>query len=383
MSDDEVDHELIELLRQSLLGSKPKSDEITSDTKVLRHAEYIHDNSIDVNIDARGTRAAAQLIWSQMQQRSYSTETWSEHELHPKAKDEATLNFIFVMDLLNFSFWSEKSESERYAVEYRGKTWTGYWSLVACLQRALEEDIPITTPSFYADEFECPDEKIAYVFRSSTEEEMPLLQERINCLRDAGQVLEDTFDGSVANLVEAADNSAGKLVNLLAHHFSCFKDESTYEKRTVRIMKRPQILVADIWAAFNGESYGEFYDIDAITMFAGILIFLLSWHQLTDACEDYRVPQILHILGCLTYSPPLDSTIRTQRPIDHDSSYEIQLRGCSIWTVELLRREIVRNNPGAKVNAILIDFFLYDLAKEKEKAGEPAIPHHRTRSIWY
>lgn len=139
MSDDEVDHELLELLRQSLLGSTQKPDDITSDTKVLRHAEFIYDNSIDVNIDARSTRAAAQLIWSQMQQRNYSTETWSEHELHPKSKDEAALNFIFVMDLLNFSFWSEKSEDERFAVEYRGKKWTGYWSLVACLQRALDE----------------------------------------------------------------------------------------------------------------------------------------------------------------------------------------------------------------------------------------------------
>jgi hypothetical protein len=227
MSDDEVDHELLELLRQSLLGPTPKSDQIGSDTKVLRHAEFIYDNSIDVNIDARGTRAAAQLIWDQMQDRSYSTETWSEHDLHPKAKDEATLNFIFVMDLLNFSFWSDKPEHQRYAAEYRGKKWTGYWSLVACLQRALDEgkschspsfslpftislaryfqpspssfyiilipvtDIPITTPSFYADDLECPDEKLAYVFRSSTEEEIPLLQERIACLREAGRILED------------------------------------------------------------------------------------------------------------------------------------------------------------------------------------------------
>ena len=57
--------------------------------------------------------------------------------------------------------------------------------------------------------------------------------------------------------------------------------------------------------------------------------------------------------------------------------------GCSIWAIELLRREIVKLQPDAKVNAILLDFFLYDLAKEKEKAGEEALPHHRTRSIWY
>jgi len=57
--------------------------------------------------------------------------------------------------------------------------------------------------------------------------------------------------------------------------------------------------------------------------------------------------------------------------------------GCSIWAIELLRREILKLQPEAKVNAILLDFFLYDLAKEKEKAGEEVIPHHRTRSIWY
>lgn len=78
----------------------------------------------------------------------------------------------------------------------------------------------------------------------------------------------------MANLVEAANKSAGKFVNLLAHHFACFRDESVFEKRTVRIMKRPQILVADIWAAFNEENYGEFNDIDSITMFAGTFLRL-------------------------------------------------------------------------------------------------------------
>jgi hypothetical protein len=52
--------------------------------------------------------------------------------------------------------------------------------------------------------------------------------------------------------------------------------------------------------------------------------------------------------------------------------------------VELLRQEIASQHPEAKVNAILIDFFLYDTMKEIEKAGEQdVIPHHRTRSIWY
>ena len=43
--------------------------------------------------------------------------------------------------------------------------------------------------------------------------------------------------------------------------------------------------------------------------------------------------------------------------------------GCSIWAVELIQREIRQNHPKAAVNAVLIDFFLYDSAKEKEGDG--------------
>jgi hypothetical protein len=47
------------------------------------------------------------------------------------------------------------------------------------------------------------------------------------------------------------------------------------------------------------------------------------------------------------------------------------MRGCSIWAVEMLRRQIANDHPEAKgeVNAILLDFLLYDLAKEVESTG--------------
>lgn len=35
------------------------------------------------------------------------------------------------------------------------------------------------------------------------------------------------------------------------------------------------------------------------------------------------------------------------------------------------------------INAILIDFFLYDTMKGLEAENNESIPHHRTRSIWY
>jgi hypothetical protein len=189
MSDNEVDLELLDLLRKRFgIGVK---DDGPPETKVLENAQFICDNSVDVALDMRSTKLAAQLVLDEMEKREYSTHTWSEHELHPKAKDERTVNFIFTMDLLNFSFWSEKTEDERFAVVYKGKRWTGYFSLVALLQRALEQDIPITSPDFWVDEERCTEDVLRTVFSSGTEEEIPMFDERLRCLREAGRVLEE------------------------------------------------------------------------------------------------------------------------------------------------------------------------------------------------
>jgi hypothetical protein len=120
--------------------------------------------------------------------------------------------------------------------------------------------------------------------------------------------------------------------------------------------------------------------------------------------KDYRIPQMLHTVGVMWYCPPLENKLRRLDIIESGHPWEMQIRGpsihplpppsplsrgadfhpgCSIWAVELLRREIIKLKPEAKINAILIDFFLYDLAKEKERDEADVIPHHRTRSIWY
>ncbi|KAL8971801.1 MAG: hypothetical protein Q9197_003090 [Variospora fuerteventurae] len=366
MSDSEPDEELLSLLRQSL-GINGDQNHRQADTKVLKDAEYVYDNSIDVALDTQGTKAAAATIWSLMQEKQYSLKMWSEHTLHPKANDAETVNFIFLMDLLNFCFWSQNPDpTQCFSVEYHGQIFTGYWSLIAAIHRALEESIPITTPSFWIDETGCTNDLINHVFRSETPELIPLIQQRIDCIREAGRILDADFSGSVVTLIHEANHSAASLVNLLTTHFPCFNDVATFDSKPIRFQKRAQILVADLWACFDGQSFGSFHDIDTITMFA-----------------DYRIPQMLHSLGCLRYSPPLEAQIRSLREIESGCSWEVQLRGCSIWCVELMRREIKRQNPKAEVNAILIDFFLYDTMKQRVNEGLETMPHHRTRSIWY
>lgn len=367
MSDSEPDEELLSILRQSLGFNGESFPSKIIDTKVLKDAEYVYDHSIDVALDTHGTKAAAITIGKLMQEKDYTFKTWSEHTLHPKTKDESTANFIFLMDLLNFCFWSDTPDPEKcFSIEYHGQKFTGYWSLVAAIHRALEEDFPITTPSFWVNETECTNELLKHIFRSSGSEPIPLLDQRIHCIREAGCILASEFDGSIINLIEKANNSAASLINLLTTQFPCFNDTASFESKTIRFHKRAQIFVADLWACFEGQGYGYFHDINTVTMFA-----------------DYRIPQMLHSLGCLRYSPSLENHIRNLKEIESGCSWEVQLRGCSIWCVELIRREIVRQHPKAEINAILIDFFLYDTMKEKVADSQETIPHHRTRSIWY
>ena len=346
---------------------------------VVEDCRYVAERSVDVSVDVDGCRKAADQILKSMKDRNYSTASWSAHPLNPRVSEttspEAILDWLFTVDLLNFSFWSEtdrndtgRADTQRYAVEYKGSLYTGYWSLVAAINRAVDEGIPITSPSFWISE-EFGPELLNSVFASATSEQIPMFKERFSVLVEAGEVMAKYRVNSFASFVKEADQSALKLVEILSARFKSFDDKSVYKQRKVHILKRAQILVADIWACFEGKSYGKFADIDQITMFA-----------------DYRVPQILHSLKCLRYSNLLTDHLRNLEGIEHGDSREVELRACSIWAVETIRQEILRKDPHAKVNSILIDYYLWDTAKEMQSSGidtRTIIPCHRTRSIYY
>lgn len=353
----------------------PASSSLTANTAVLSSAAHIAHHAIDVFISMDGTRLAAQHLARRMRRTHYTpaaaAKAWHAHPLHPRLDElgpAACLRFIFTMDLLNFCFWSDRGDAERWKVRYDGRDWTGYAAMVAGLRRALDEGVDITSSDFWQDEEACTLDVLRGVFRSETEEEMPLLAERLDVLREAGRVLYQRYECSVERLVESAEGSAGRLVNILARDFKFFRDETVWEEEKVRFLKRAQIFVADLWACFGGE--GEWADLDDV--------------ETLTAFADYRIPQMLYTLGAIYYSPPLETRIRRGDVLEAGGDWEVQIRGCSIRAVELIRREIVKEDPQAVVYPLLIDFFLYDECKKREEEeGALAIEHHRVRSVWY
>ncbi|KAF9431676.1 hypothetical protein BGZ76_011843 [Entomortierella beljakovae] len=343
---------------------------------VIESAEFIHKNSSHVFIPEDGVKQGAAKIFEAMKKTHYDTSKWKEHPLNPKECNANTVDWIFMVDLLNFSFWSEIDiddtgvpHPDRYRVIYNGVGYTGYWSMVAAINRALDEGIPITTPEFFASEESLPDKEIERIFRSDAKEQIPLLKDRIRVIREAGRVLVEKFNGRFTNCIEQADKSALKLVEILTTNFSSFRDEADYCGR---------------------KGYGEFKDIDDITMFA-----------------DYRVPQALYHFHCLQYSPELLEILGKGELLPNGSPLEVEIRGNSIWAVELIRKRILeliqeeveerqqhateqelKEDPPKMmtVNAILIDFFIWDFAKAAQldlTLGERPVKVHRTRSVFY
>lgn len=108
-----------------------------------------------------------------MEVKPYDTSTWATHPLHPKTRSAEVVEWIFLVDLLNFSFFSDETDVEKqFFVTYKEEKFTGYWSLCAAVNRALDADIPITSPSLWRD---ADDEMLWEIFRGEGVEPMPLL----------------------------------------------------------------------------------------------------------------------------------------------------------------------------------------------------------------
>lgn len=132
------------------------------------------------------------------------------------------------------------------------------------------------------------------------------------------------YECSIPRLVSSANKSAAALANRLARDFPCFRDEvkspwpGRSSRKPLRFLKRAQIFAADLWACFGGAGYGEFGDVDKLTMFA-----------------DYRLPQALATMGCIGYAPALYSAVRSGKVLERGTSWEVQLRGESCYGQEI------------------------------------------------
>ena len=274
---------------------------------------------------------------------------------HFSDNSEVTVSYLLVLDSLNFCFWPPPGKA-RWEVQHKSELLSGYYAMAASLKKAVRSGIAITDADYLA-RLTLGELKQVLGDRG----ELQLLDYRLRILNELGQVLLKDYEGKSHKLVDAAGGSAIRLVRLLAEKLSSFADIAEYQGYTVFFYKRAQIFAADLYGAFNGKKWGQFTDIDKLTTFA-----------------DYKLPQVLRHLGILCYTQSLAQKVDQKVLLKAGSQQEVEIRANTIWTVELIRKELERK--GRPLRAFEIDWILWNLG---QRAEFKARPYHRTVTVFY
>lgn len=171
---------------------------------------------------------------------------FSQHEHHPKPTDKNAVDWICVIDTLNFCFWTPNNDTK-----WQVSGETGYFALCAAINRAQKNGIDITNPQYYS---KITVDELSDILRGDDGiTKAPLIKERVKCLHEVGNALLEKYDGKFENCIIEADHSAKRLLRIITDEFPCFRDEAEWEGVGVTIYKRAQILIGDLVTFFSDD----------------------------------------------------------------------------------------------------------------------------------
>ncbi|GMS97016.1 hypothetical protein PENTCL1PPCAC_19191 [Pristionchus entomophagus] len=344
----------------------------------LEAGEYIAKQSVAVTVYVDKCQGIAKQIMDSITDGTIGDIEYKANPLHPKGlSDEQHLNWVFVLDTLNFSFWP--NEDEEYYVDYKDNREVGYLAMCAAFMKAHEAEIPIYDTDWMVTVTE---EALGKILVSGSGHAIPLLRERFRALKESGQWLNMKHRGQMMNAVRACGPSAQSLLRSIMT-IESFRDQTMYKGTKVWLLKRAQILVADVYSLLKGSTTQEvrdlvnYVDIDTITMFA-----------------DYRVPQALCHLGIMEYSPELRLRLDKKEVMPYGDEMEMEIRGCSIFAVNEIFKEVIRMRLNdykgldwyetkRPLFAIDIDVWLWQYRRQHAEEVEEHVPFHRCREIYY
>lgn len=311
-------------------------DVLESIRNVAERARHVRVNAERANAYALGFDHGSVAHWLSAAPFSFS---------HMDVPDQ--MRFVFLFNALSFCYWGDP----KWTVFHAGKAHDGAWGMILALGRAVEEGVPILDFGALAT---MDRDTFARVLRGSAE--IPLFEERYRIAREVGSLMAGRFGGDVRALVSESGGEATAFVELVVGTFPSFADRSEYDGRPVAFHKRAQLLAADL-----GQLFGNMSGLEHLT-----------------ACADYKLPQILRKLGILEIEADLAARIDRREELAHGSPEEVEIRACTVWAVELVRRGASSRIPRVRPHEINDHLWLATQTKYPDDK-----PYHRTRTIAY
>lgn len=273
---------------------------------------------------------------------------------HWRGSDADTATFVLVLDTLNHCFWPG---SPRWSVTGPdGTPVNGYRALahvLSCHARSGDRAF------LDAGELASMDAGRLRRLLGGTGD-LPWLEERALHLRTLGCWLLDAWDGRFLGVLEQAGGSGIAVAQRVLDAQPSFRDVPVWQGRALPMLKRLQILVADLAAAFGGEGPGAFDDLEALTGFA-----------------DYKVPQVLEALHVLRYDPDLESALERGEELPWGSEPELAIRAATLAAVDALADACAER--GHRVRPLDVDVHLWTMGQTMPLPR----PYHRTRTWFY
>lgn len=182
--------------------------------------------------------------------------------------------------------------------------------------------------------------------------EIPLLKERYEQLQILNTYLQNhSFYDEIADF-----NDDVTLFSYLIDYFPYFKDESTYEGRTISFYKRAQLLTSDILHVKEMKGIPVDY-----THLVG--------------CADYKIPQVMNSYGMMTYSDSLDRMIAAKTEIPEGDAYEVEIRANTLAVIDSIYQKL-----NGKVPRMDINDSIWLLGQNKQKVKKL---YHCTKTTHY
>ena len=270
---------------------------------------------------------------------------------HQLADPGSTLAYVITLDAVNFgSGW--------FPLLRKRPGLSGYFTIATALKERFEAHGPWSPRELQAlDAKSC-----AAVFG---QEDAPaavgeLMRLFAQALGDLGAWLQANHAGRFEGPLVQADGSAAKLAEALTA-MPLYRDVARYDALEVPFYKRAQLTAADLGAAFGGEGFGRFDDLDRLTLFA-----------------DNLVPHVLRCQGVLQVDPALAKRIDAGELIPVGAPQEVELRACAVHAVERCVAAI--RAAGGTATAQQLDFQLWNRGQRPEIKVRP---RHRTRTTFY
>lgn len=255
---------------------------------------------------------------------------------------ETIVNLLLVFECICYSFWGDP----KWTIETEEGCKDGSDALLYIMINYVKTSNNVDFTKISFDEFK-------HLLKGNVD--IPLLKKRYETITEVSKVVNEKMNGNFYDYIKNVSLDI-ELFDVIVNNFETFKDERTYNGKTIYFYKLAQLLTSDI---LHIREYLENIKVDYSNLIG---------------CADYKIPQTLRALGIIEYDYELSNIVDTKHKLDISSKYEVEIRASQIVVIDYIKSKL------KEVKAIDINDYLFTYSK---KVKNIVSPYHLCRNTNY